>query len=137
MVTYSDCLADIDIDRLIKFHQKLGKIATITGAVPPYREGELLVKDNLVVGAYDAKKMEKNRNLRLFNGGFMVFKKDIFTHLTSFNECKLEDVFLKLIKNKQLAIYPHHGFWRWLDTERDYLYLNELVNKNKMYWLQK
>lgn len=137
MVTYSDCLADLNIDQLIKFHRKLGKVATITGAIPPYREGELLVKDNLAVGAYDAKKMQKNSSLRLFNGGFMVFKNEILSYLNSFNECKLEDVFLKLIKDKQLAVYPHRGFWRWLDAERDHLYLNDLVSKNKMYWLQR
>ncbi len=137
MVTYSDCVADLDIDQLIKFHNKSGKIATITGAIPPYRDGELLVKDNLAIGIYDAKKIRKNKSLRLFNGGFMVFKKEILNYLNSFNECKLEDILLKLIKDKQLSVYPHYGFWRWLDAERDYVYLNDLVSKNKMYWLQK
>ena len=67
----------------------------------------------------------------------MVFNKKIFNYINSFNECRLEtDIFSQLIKDKQLAIFPHTGFWRWLDTDRDFDYLNELVDKNKMYWLQ-
>lgn len=137
MVTYTDCLSDLDIIKLVNFHRKSKKIATVTGVIPPYREGEFLVKKNLAVGFYDAKKAERTSSQRYINGGYMVFRRDIFSYLSSFNECKLEtEVFSQLIKDKQLAIYPHHGFWRWLDTDRDYDYLNNLANKNKMYWLQ-
>jgi len=137
MVTYSDCVADININDLIKFHRKFKRIATITGVIPPYREGELSVDNNLATGFYNPKKVEKNLFQRYVNGGFMVFNKKIFSYLSSFNECKLEtEVFSKLISDKQLAVYPHYGFWKWLDTDRDFQYLNDLVDKNKMYWLQ-
>lgn len=138
MVTYADCLADLDIKKLVNFHRKTKKIATVTGVIPPYREGEFLVKKNLAVRFYEAKEEDKGYPRRYINGGYMVFKREIFSYLTSFNESKLETrVFSHLIKDKELAIYPYHGFWRWLDAERDYNYLNELVNKNKMYWLYK
>lgn len=138
MVSYADCLADIDLDKLLDFHKKSQKIATITGVTPPYREGEFIVKDNIATGIYDAKESSKDKLSRLFNGGYMVFNRKIFSYLNSFTECKLETgVFLRLIQDKQLAIYPHLGFWRWLDTERDYLYLKDLVDKNNLYWLQK
>lgn len=137
MVAYADCLADIDINKLLRFHKKSKKIATITGVNPPYREGEFLVKDNLATGVYDTREIQKDTYSRLFNGGYMVFKKEIFSYLNLFNECKLEtDVFSQLIVDQELAVYPHSGFWRWLDTDRDYLYLSELVDKNKLYWLQ-
>ena len=116
---------------------KFKRIATITGVIPPYREGELSVDNNLATGFYNPKKVEKNLFQRYVNGGFMVFNKKIFSYLSSFNECKLEtEVFSKLISDKQLAVYPHYGFWKWLDTDRDFQYLNDLVDKNKMYWLQ-
>ena len=138
MVSYSDCLADIDIGRLHDFHRKSKKIATITGVVPPYRMGEFLVKNNLATGFYNANKVEDGGLSRFVNGGYMVFKKDIFSYLNSFNECRLEnDIFSKLITDKQLAVYQHKGFWNWLDTDRDYQFLINLVEKNKMYWLQK
>ena len=67
----------------------------------------------------------------------MVASSKLISYLTSFNECRLEsEIFLKLINEKQLAVFPHRGFWKWLDTDRDYLYLQNLVDKNQMYWLQ-
>lgn len=136
MVAYSDCLANVDITKLIKFHEKISKVATITGVSPPYREGELIIENDLVKGFYEYKKVKSQRLQRYINGGFMVFKWDIFGYLSPYNECKLEtEVFGKLIEKGQLAVFAHHGFWRWLDTERDYIYLSNLADKNKMYWL--
>lgn len=137
MVAYSDCLADIDINKLIEFHKKSKKIATITGVIPPFRKGGFLSEGNLAVGLYDNKVSNSLKIKHYTNGGYMVFNREIFSYLTSFNECALEnEVFSKLIKDKQLAIYPHNKFWWWLDTERDFLYLNDLADKNQTPWLQ-
>jgi len=137
MVTYADCLADVNLEKLLKFHKKNKKIATISGVVPPFRIGELLVKKNLAIGFYNAANVKSHLIERYINGGFMVFKSQVFSYLSPFNECMLEtEVFENLIKDSQLAIYPHHGFWRWLDTDRDYLFLADLVDKNKSHWLQ-
>ncbi|KKQ16906.1 MAG: Glucose-1-phosphate cytidylyltransferase [Berkelbacteria bacterium GW2011_GWA1_36_9] len=137
MVTYSDSIANVDIKKLIEFHKKSKKIATITGVVPQFREFEFSVKKDLSVEIYETKKNTSDSSGRYTNGGFMVFKKEIFSYLSSFNECKLEtEVFKHLIEDEQIAISPHSGFWRWLDTDRDYDYLNYLADKNDMPWLQ-
>lgn len=138
MVTYSDSIANIDIGKLIAFHKKSKKIATITGAIPPYREGEFIINKQGKLALYNASRGDRNVVRPYVNGGFMIFNKRIFEYLNSFNECKLEtQIFPKLIQDGQLALYPHNGFWRWLDTERDYDYLNDLVERNEMFWLQK
>lgn len=135
MVTYADAVANVDIKKLIAYHKKSKKIATVMGVIPLYREFEFVMKRDEVVGFYGMGK-EKVSSERYINGGYMVFSKEIFSYLSSFNECQLEtEVFSHLIKDKQLGIFPHDGFWRWLDGDRDYIYLNELANKNKMYWL--
>lgn len=137
MVTYSDCVANVNISSLLDFHHKHKKVATITGVIPPYRIGDFTVKNNIATGNYDPNNKKDQANIHYINGGYMVFNTEIFSYLSSFNECSLEkDIFSKLIKNKELAIYPHHGFWKWLDTDRDFEYLHDLVDKNKMYWLQ-
>ena len=137
-LTYSDTLADVSLVDLFSFHKKSKKLLTLTGVIPPYREGEFIVEDNLAVGPYDARKDAKQKLQRFVNGGYMVADTKLFSYLTSFSECRLEsEVFTRLMNEKQLALFGHHGFWRWLDTDRDYLYLQELVDKNKMYWLQK
>jgi glucose-1-phosphate cytidylyltransferase len=134
MMTYSDNVANIDIPKLLAFHRTHKTIATITGVIPPYREQELVVKNDLAAGRFDPLKAKSQE--RYVNGGFMVFSKKIFSYLSQFNECRLEsEIFEKLMREKQLAVYPHHGFWRWLDTDRDHEYLNDLVEKNATYWL--
>ena len=45
--TYGDGVADIDIPALIQFHKSHGKIATLTGAHPPGRFGELALKGTM------------------------------------------------------------------------------------------
>lgn len=137
MVSYADCLSDVDIKKVIKFHKRMGRIATIIGVRPPYREGELQVKKNVAIGLYENTKERVRSEEKWINGGYMIFNKKVFSYLTPFNECKMEsDVFQRLIEDRELAVYPHLGFWRWLDADRDYVYLNELVEKNKLYWLQ-
>lgn len=134
MVTYSDNLANIDFSKLIAFHKEHKKVGTVTGAIPPYRELEFRVENGEAIGYFDVAKAKTQD--RYINGGYMVFTKKIFSHLTAFSECRLEsEVFGSLIKEKQLAVYPHHGFWRWLDTDRDLAYLNSLMDANTPYWL--
>lgn len=137
VITYADTLADVNIPRLVQFHKKLNKTLTLTGVIPPYREGEYIVEKNLILGPYDAKKDVAAKRQRYVNGGYMIANTKLMSYLTSFSECRLEsEVFTNLIKENQLALFPHRKFWRWLDTDRDYLYLQELVDKNAMYWLQ-
>ena len=40
LLTYGDGIADIDVKRLVEFHRRHGKIATITGVRPPSRFGD-------------------------------------------------------------------------------------------------
>ena len=46
--TYGDGLANINIDKLIKFHNKHKKIATVTAVQPPARYGALIFKNKKV-----------------------------------------------------------------------------------------
>ena len=49
MVTYSDGLSDIDINKLVEFHKSHGKTVTFTGAHPSGRFGEFEEKNNQVM----------------------------------------------------------------------------------------
>jgi glucose-1-phosphate cytidylyltransferase len=135
MLTYSDNVANIDFGKLVSYHREQKKVLTVTGAIPPYREQEIHVDKGIAVGFFDPMKAKSQE--RYINGGFMVASKKLFSYLTTFAECRLEsDVFAKLMTERKLAVFAHHGFWRWLDTDRDHTYLNDLVDKNKTYWLQ-
>jgi len=86
MMTYGDGVADIDINRLIAFHRQHGKLATVTGISPASRFGELKIQGDRVESFTEKPKVGSG----LINGGFFIFKKDIFNYLTADKTCDLE-----------------------------------------------
>lgn len=120
MVTYGDGVADINIKDLVQFHKKQKTIGTITGVHPRSKYGLLRIKKEGIARKF----VEKPVLNDWVNGGFMVFKKEIFTYL---REKEMEHEALKrLIKKKQLSIYIHEGFWHSMDTYPDVDNLNKL-----------
>ncbi len=129
-VTYGDGLADINIKELLNFHINKQKIATLTAINPPSRFGILEIDHQTdVVSSF----REKIATSDWVNGGFFVFKKNIFDYLegdTMFEMTTLP----KLSNQNQLAAYKHKTFWQCMDTYRDYKYLNEIWNSGKVPW---
>ena len=131
MMTYGDGVADIDINTLIAFHKWHGKIATVTGINPASRFGELKIKGDQVESFIEKPKTD----LGLINGGFFVFKRDIFNYLTIDKNCDLEYGPLERVaQDRQLMVYKHTSFWACMDTLRDVDYLNRLWNENNAKW---
>jgi len=124
MVTYGDGVADIDIDKLIKFHKNHGKIATVTGVHPISRWGLINAGQDDIVTEFSQKPMLYD----YVNGGFMVFGKEFFNYIRPGD--MIEDALVRLVNEKQLALYKHEGFWYCMDTYRDFLLLNELWEKD-------
>ena len=71
MLTYGDGLSDININKLIEFHNSHGRIATITAVRPNARFGAL----NLSGEKVTTFKEKKQLNEGWINGGFFVFNK--------------------------------------------------------------
>lgn len=136
MLAYSECLSNVDLDKLLQKHRETKKTVTVTGVIPPFRYVELMMKNDRVVNFTPVSKLKARHGY--VNGGFMVLTKKIFGYLTSFNECTLEnEVFQELIKKNELGIYKHDDFWQGLDNDREFSYLKKLCQENKRYWLQK
>lgn len=136
MLTYGDGLANINIKKLLYFHNQEKKTATITVVRPPARWGHVTIKKNLII-----KFEEKNQlNEGWINGGFFIFEKKIFKFFNKFkfkNNIILEkDILPILSKKKQLVAYKHLGFWKCMDTVRDKLYLINLIKNNQFPWLK-
>jgi glucose-1-phosphate cytidylyltransferase len=131
LVTYGDGVADIDIQKLVEFHKRHGKIATLTGVRPIARFGELKVSGDQV-----SEFQEKPQSAEgMINGGFFVFNRRIFDYLEEREDCDLEYGALeKLASQGELMIYRHDGFWACMDTLRDAEYLNRLWTQDKASW---
>ena len=131
MLTYGDGLADINIKKLVEFHNSHNKIITISGVHPPARFGEIIEKDGKLISFEE----KPQTSIGLINGGFMVFDKKLLDYLTVDEKCDLEyGPFDELAKKEQIMVYKHFGKWECVDTERDLVHLNKLWNKNNAFW---
>jgi len=129
MATYGDGVSDIDLDALLRYHHKKGKIATVTGVRPMTRFGELKVKGGLVEEFQEKPQVQAG----LINGGFFVFQKEVFRYLK--NGVALERAPLEnLARDGELAVFEHKGFWHCMDTVRDMESLNQLWASGKAPW---
>lgn len=131
MLTYGDGLADIDLNKLLKFHKSHDKIVTITGVHHPSRFGELFEEGGQVHSFTEKPQFSRE----LINGGFMVFDKEMLSYLTEDENCDFEIGPLeRLAENGQVMVYKHEGNWECMDHERDVAYLNKLWRENKAFW---
>ena len=68
MMTYGDGISDINLKKLLKFHQKKKKLVTVTAVRPPARFGYLKLRGSLVTYF----KEKSNLDEGWINGGFFV-----------------------------------------------------------------
>ncbi len=131
-LTYGDGVANVNINELIDFHRKQKTVGTITGVRPVSRYGRLSLKDHLAI-EFDEKPGSEEAWV---NGGFMVFNgKNVWDYFWPEDHLVLEKEPLPaMVKDRQLAVYKHDGFWVGMDTMREYTYLNELWHQGKAPW---
>lgn len=131
-LTYGDCLADININKLLKSHKDSKKIATVTAVNPQTPYGALTIKNNLVTKFQEKPITSENQ----ISGGFFIFKKEIFKLLkddfTILEQSPLEN----LVKTKNLNCYRHNKFWHPMDSLRDKRILEKMWNDNKAPWMK-
>jgi len=127
MVTYGDGVGSVDIKKLDQYHRKKGVIGVITGVHPESKWGLVVADDNNIIKEFSQKPLLKE----FVNGGFMVFKSEFFKYLRprEMIEVSLE----RLVKDKQLAVYYHEGFWVAMDTYQDVEELNKQWEKNPLW----
>ena len=92
-MTYGDGLANINIKNLLNFHNKK-TIATVTAVKPPGRFGVLKINNSLV---FKFQEKVDNNNVWI-NGGFFVFKREIFKYIKKYSDSLERDVLTKLPK---------------------------------------
>ena len=131
MLTYGDGVSNVDIGKLVAFHQVHGKIATLTSVQPSGRFGALELDNHNVVTGFQEKPQGDGGWI---NGGFFVLQPEVFDMIegdsTIFERGPME----KLAKNNELVAYKHDGFWQPMDTMRDKDQLENLWQTNKAPW---
>ncbi|MDD2762735.1 MAG: glucose-1-phosphate cytidylyltransferase [Opitutaceae bacterium] len=131
MLTYGDGVGDIDLTALLAHHRRSGKICTITAVRPPGRFGELTLSGDSQVTAFNEKPQTEGGYI---NGGFMVFSRRIFEHLSDTSEMLEQGPLKRLVQAGQLNAYRHDGFWQPMDTSQELTLLNQLWDSGRAPW---
>ncbi len=133
-LTYGDGVGNIDIERLLAFHNSHGKALTVTGVRPPGRFGELLNDANGAVTEFNEKPQAVGGRI---SGGFFICRRSIFDYLDEREDLVFEkEPMTKLVQDRQLMMYEHDGFWQPMDTHREYQLLNELYDSRHAPWVK-
>ena len=133
-LTYGDGLSDVDIAKLILFHKKHGKIATVTAVTPPGRFGILNIDDkNFVTGFYEKILSDDYR----INGGFFVLEPEIQNYIANDDTVFEEEPLRNVATDNQLMSWKHNGFWQPMDTLREKKLLEKLWEDGDAPWLKR
>jgi len=128
LANYSDGLTDLHLPDLINFFNKSGKVASFLCVKPPHSFHVVtLKKDNLI----DSIEYVRDTNT-LINGGFFVFRKEIFEYMRPGEELVVEP-FQRLIREEQLIGYPYPNWW-CMDTFKEHQVLTDIYNEGNAPW---
>lgn len=133
LCTYGDGVSDVDINEVIKFHQKMGAKATLTAIQPGNKFGVLDVGASNRINRFAEKSKEDGGWI---NAGFMVLEPDIFDYICGDDTILERDPFEKMAEEGSLYAYKYNGFWQCMDTQRDKILLEGLIDKGKAPWIR-
>jgi len=133
MLTYGDGVADIDVKKLVKYHQSNKKLITMSSVQPEGRFGSLEIDGKNNVLSFQEKPVGDGAWI---NGGYFVCQPEVFNYIDSDQTIFERDPLERLTKDKQLIAYKHTGFWKPMDTLRDKMQLENLIEKNKAPWIK-
>ena len=128
--TYGDGVSDVDITKLLAFHKEHGKDATVTSVYPPGRFGALDIKDNQIKKFTEKPKGDG----ALINGGFFVLSPKVIERIDNDHSIWEQEPLKGLANDGELMAYKHEGFWQPMDTLRDKIYLEGLLEINEAPW---
>ena len=130
LMTYGDGVSDVNIDKLVEFHQKQGSLCTLTAVQPEGRFGILDLNENKIISF-----REKNKaDMGWINTGFMVIEPKVFDYIKEDATVFERDPLERLADEGEINCYKHYGFWQCMDTMRDKEKLEMLWQKNMAPW---
>ena len=132
IVTYGDGLADVDISKLLAFHESHGKAATITTVRPLSRFGLVDLDADAIVQRF----REKPQVDDWVSAGFFVFERRVLDYLKGRGDDLVleQEPLAELAAQGELAAYQHDGFWQPMDTYRESTMLNDMWNAGSAPW---
>ena len=115
IATYGDGLANVSVNKLLDFHTRHGKLATVTAVRPPARFGYIKIERNTVTHFGEKNQSDEG----WINGGFFVLEPEVADYIKSLDEPFESGALVQLANESNLMAYHHEGFWQPMDTLRE------------------
>jgi glucose-1-phosphate cytidylyltransferase len=130
LANYTDGLSDVPLPAVIESFKDSGNIACFVG-VRPRASFHLITTESggLVTSIEHIAKSGAQ-----MNGGFMVFRREIFDYMKVGEEL-VEEPFRRLIGVGRLMVYPHDGYWACMDTFKEKQDLEDLFGRGSAPWV--
>jgi glucose-1-phosphate cytidylyltransferase len=130
-VTYGDGLGNINLKRLLSFHQNQKRIATVTAVRPPARFGVLESQNGQVIHFGEKRQTDAG----WINGGYFVVDPGILKYIENDTEPFETGALPRLVDAGELSAYEHTDFWQPMDTLREKNQLTLMAKSGKPPWL--
>jgi len=131
LANYSDGLTDLPLPLQLEHFRQQDKVASFLCVRPSLSYHMVSLHDGnggLVSGIH-----AMNNGAIRINGGFFVFKQDIFKYMRDKEEL-VSEPFQRLVDQKQLIGYQYDGFWESMDTFKDKQHLENLYAGGAAPW---
>ena len=129
LANYSDGLTDVDLNAVIETFKASNKVGCFVAVRPPLTYHLADINDD---GRVKGILSSETANLWI-NGGFFIFRRDIFDYMREGEELVIEP-FQRLIEKDLLMAHRHGGFWRSMDTLRDRQALVDMFEQGDVPW---
>ncbi len=131
MMTYGDGVCDVDIRKLVEFHKRHGKIATLTAVMLDQQKGVLDIDGKNAVKSFREKSQNDGAPI---NAGYMVLNPVIFEYIKGDETIFEREPLERLAEEGELMSYMHKGFWQCMDTKREMDVLEGLLRAGCAPW---
>jgi glucose-1-phosphate cytidylyltransferase len=129
LANYTDGLTDFYLPNLIDYFHKNNKIACFLSVRPNHSFHIVSAQEDGIVTRIQSLAASDI----WINGGFFVFKREIFDYLNP-GEDLVQEPFLRLIEKKELITWKYEGFWMCMDTFKDKQILDEMYAQGDTPW---
>ena len=131
MLTYGDAVGDVNIEELLDFHKKHGKIGTMSMYNFGQNKGVVEFDKD---GKIEAFREKSDLDGDLINIGYMVFEPALFDYIEGDSTIFERGPLTSLVEKGELMGYIHKGFWQCMDTLREKQKLESLWQSGNAPW---
>jgi glucose-1-phosphate cytidylyltransferase len=128
LANYSDGITNLPLPEYLRYFCDHDKVASFLCVRPTQNFHVVSLQGNIVADLENI-----NQANIWMNGGFFIFRRDIFAYMREGEEL-VEQPFQRLIRECQLMAYQYKGFWACMDTFKDQQQLEDLYLRGQAPW---